>query len=342
MTGFILSAAINDIAIYLGAMFAGFIGLYFGAEWLIEGASQIARKLGISPWVVGMTIVAFGTSLPEFVVSFTSAISTPPNPGICIGNILGSNICNIFLIMGLTYMIKAPKLPFSNIKFDYFMMLFATFLLLGLGYYTAITQMKILPGELNRVGGIVMLTLMFLYTFYLVKWGSSTTEESGTAPVQKNILLLLLLILAGLGLLIVSAKILLYGAIGCAQIMGISDLVIGGTIVAVGTSMPELFTSVIAAAKGKPEISIGNILGSNIFNILFILGFVGTITNVPLDTQALVEQVPLFIFSALCFGGALMKKSGVGRKTGFFFLVCYVVFVLICTRAIDLSRFYTP
>lgn len=340
MIGFILSATINEIALYLGAMVVGFVGLYYGAEWLIEGASQIAQKLGVSPWVVGMTIVAFGTSLPEFVVSLLSVVSDPPNPGICIGNVLGSNICNIFLIMGLTYTIKAPKLPFSSLKIDYFVMLVATFLLVGIGYYPAISQMKILPGELNRTGGIVILLIMFFYLIYLFKFGSAPEEEK-EAKIQKNIFLLLAMVVAGLALLIVSARSLLYGSVGCAKIIGLSDLVIGGTIVAVGTSMPELFTSVIAAAKGKPEISIGNILGSNIFNILFILGFVGTITNIPLDTQALVEQVPLFIFSALCFGVALIKKSGVGHKTGIFFLTCYVIFALICTRVIDLSPYYT-
>lgn len=333
----LLNASINDIALFTGAIIFGLVGLYYGAEWLISGASRIATRMGISPLVVGVTVVSFGTSLPEFVVSLLSALEG--TPGIAVGNVFGSNIANILLILGITYLIKAPNLPFSKLRIDYFVMILATFLIVGLSYFESIKQQQVLTGFLSRPFALVLCVVMGLYILQMVLWGSKEELEHQEEEPRGNPFLLLMT-LVGLVVLTVGARSLVYGAVEFAKIAGISNVVIGGTIVAVGTSMPELFASAVAAAKGHPEIAIGNVLGSNIFNILFVLGVVGVVHPIPFDKQCLVEQVPLMIFSALLLGLALKRKAGVGRKTGGLFIFVYIIFALISSKIIDLSQYY--
>jgi cation:H+ antiporter len=338
---FLLEFPFNAVAYYIGSILLGLVFLYYGAEWLIDGASKIATRLGVSPLVVGLTIVSIGTSLPEFVVSILAVLEN--NSGIAVGNVVGSNIANIFIILGITYIIKAPNLPFSTLKFDYFIMLFSSVLLFVLGYWQALSSQTVTGGLLTRTHGGILLAVMVLYLIYLLKCGSNNEENSDESTAKINVLWLSFKVIAGLVCLFFGGKFLVYGATECAKLMNINDIVIGATVVAVGTSLPELFASTVAAAKGHPEIAIGNVIGSNLFNILLILGASGVIDKdgLELSAQCLVEQIPFFFLSALLLGLALAKKGGVGRFTGIFFVLIYVVFVLIAASVINLQPYYS-
>ena len=246
--------------------------LYFGAEGLVRGSSSFAMRMGISPLIVGITVVAFGTSSPELIVSLRAAIEG--NAGIALGNVIGSNICNIALILGLSALIKPIKVHTQLIRTDVPIMIGASVLLLVLFSDQSINRLE---------GGILFITLIG-YLFYNIKMAQAVpenTEEAiveASAVVSMNPLRSVLFAVAGLILLAIGADTFVRGAILIADWFQIPKAVVGLTIVAIGTSLPELATSIVAATKGEGDISIGNVVGSNILNILAILGLTALIT----------------------------------------------------------------
>ncbi|ABS06518.1 calcium/sodium antiporter [Shewanella baltica] len=242
------------------SIIGGFIILTLGAEALVRGASAIALRLGITPLIIGLTIVAFGTSAPELAVSVKSALAG--NSGIALGNVIGSNIANIGLILAITALIRPIQVQSQVVKRDIPLMILASILFWGL----------LLDGELSLIDGVVLLSLLVGYlTFsYISSKNSKNEEEIEAGP--NNPLLSGLFILVGISMLVGGGILFVNGAVDLAKTFGVSEVIIGLTIVAIGTSMPELVTSVIAALKGQSDIAIGNVVGSNLFNILGILG----------------------------------------------------------------------
>lgn len=305
----------------------GFALLVKGADWFVDGAAGIATKFGIPQLVIGLTIVAMGTSAPEAAVSITAAFAG--NAEITIGNIVGSNVLNILIILGITALVYPVAVQKSSLVFDIPVVLFATAILFGLGY----------DGNISRLDGIIMLVVFVAYLVFLF-WDAKRPKKLESAEVQqeeaeneetknegKNLSLpkALIFTVIGLVLIVAGSNFVVKSATFIATALGLSQRFIGLTIVALGTSLPELFTSVTAAMKKNSDIAVGNIVGSNIFNILFIVGLSGLIIPVPF--------APAFRFDTLVSGVAAillllcsLPKKRLSRIAGIFFLICYAVY----------------
>ena len=246
----------------------GLLGLVLGGEYLVRGAVALAQRVGLSPLVIGLTVVGFGTSAPELVTSVQAALLGAPD--IALGNVVGSNIANILLILGLAAVIAPVAISGRSFARDGTVMLAASLLCLG----------TVLLGQVDRLAGGVALVGLAAYLIYTFRSDRSGAEPMEPLPDQAPSWLALVWLLGGLLLTILSARFLITGAVALAQAVGLSEAVIGLTIVAVGTSMPELVTSVIAARRGQSDVALGNVVGSNIFNILGVLGITALIQPV--------------------------------------------------------------
>lgn len=266
------------IVVQILLLVLGFTLLVKGADWFVEGASGIADKLRIPQLVIGLTIVAMGTSAPEAAVSITAAVRG--NADISVGNVVGSNILNILIILGISSVITAIAVARTTIRYEIPIMLAATGLLALFGLDGSILWWEALIF-------LVCFALYILYMFVMVKRGEMQAEEVDTG--DKKLWKLILMGVVGLALIILGSDFTVDAATALAKTFGISEKFIGLTVVALGTSLPELFTSVMAARKGKADIAIGNIVGSNIFNILMILGLTGLIIPVPFEQSFFID-----------------------------------------------------
>lgn len=267
------------MALQILLLLVGLALIVFGADWLVDGASTIARKAGISEFVIGLTIVGFGTSCPELVVSLTGALQG--NADISVGNVIGSNIFNTLLILGMTAVIAPLAVTKANARRDIPIVVLVTFLF----------AVFCLSGhEINRWEGIAFLLVFALYMFFCFKSDAGETAGEAAEVKEMNIWLAILLVAAGLGGLIFGGQLFVNNATDIARALGVSDKFIAITLLAGGTSLPELATCIVAAAKKKDQLALGNILGSNVFNILLILGASAVIT--PLSTLS-VDLVDL-------------------------------------------------
>ena len=306
-----------NFLINLVLLVVGFVLLIKGADYFVEGASKIADKLGIPQLVIGLTIVAFGTSAPEAAISISSAIKG--NTGIAIGNIIGSNIMNILLILGITSCITVLKVAKSTVYYEIPFVIFITTVLVVIGG----TQ-----GKLGFISGIILWALFILFFVYLIKMAKSgksdgIVEEGEAYDGKKDSMIKLIFItLAGMAAIVIGSDLTVDGATEIAKILGISDRIIGLTIVAFGTSLPELITSVTAGIKGKADIAIGNIVGSNIFNILFVLGTTSLIKSVPYSMNFVIDGIVAIAAAVLLFLGVVRKKQ-LGRMAGIIMLIAY-------------------
>lgn len=297
-------------------LLVGFVFLVKGADWFVDGAASIARKLGIPQLIIGLTIVAMGTSMPEAAVSITAAIQQ--NAGITIGNVVGSNILNIFIILGITALITNVKIQKSTIRYEIPFMILITIILMICG----MTDMKI-----TFIEGIFLWILFIAYLVYLfIMARNGETQEEKDIPVWKC----LLFILIGGILVVKGSDFAVSGASAIARYFGMSERFIGLTIVAFGTSLPELVTSVTAAKRGNAGIAIGNIVGSNIFNILFVIGTTSLICNVPFESKFLVDTIIAIIAGLILWFGT-MKHQELRKPCGIVMLLCYMFyFIYLC------------
>lgn len=301
-----------------------FILLYYGADLLVKGSVKIAAKLNISKVVIGLTIVALGTSMPEFVISFIAGLKGSSD--ISVGNAVGSCVINITLILGLASLIRPIGVDSNLNKRDLPILIMITVLFCILTF----------TGTLSRIDGIVLFTIFLIYMFFIVRSASKEAKANKLVITEKvkmeqqniKIGLAVLFSLTGLALLIGGAQLLVYSGKFIAVKAGMSELAISITLFALGTSLPELFTSVVAAVKGETSISIGNIIGSNIFNLCFVLGFTSIIG--PLNVSTRVARFDNFVMlgvSVLLLPFLLTNKKLV-RFEGFIFLVIYVMYTL--------------
>ena len=290
-----------------------------GADWLVNGASSIARRAGISEFVIGLTIVGFGTSCPELVVSLSGAIEG--NSDISVGNVVGSNIFNVLFILGLTAMVLPVGMTDKNRRIDIPITLGVTILLVILGISGSMSGPVI-----SRWEGVLMLLVFSAYLFYCFK-SDSKDEFSETQQATLSITKSIALTLTGLAGLIFGGDLFVDSATALARQIGVSDKFIAVTILAGGTSLPELATSLVAAIKGKEQLALGNILGSNVFNAMMILGLSSVITPLSFASMTIVDIITLVLSAVLLLIWAYTgRKNRIDRREGAAMLLCYVAY----------------
>lgn len=306
-----------DILIQVLLLALGFALLVKGADWFVEGAAGIADKFGIPQLVIGLTIVAMGTSAPEAAVSVTAALQGPEAAGISVGNVVGSNIMNILIILGLASTITSIAVSKTTVRYEIPFMLGITGLFLGLGAT---------DGVLTFADGALLWACFLAYLGYMLfmtKKGLMQAEEQEN--VKRPLWLLLIMAAGGMALIIWGSDVTVDAATSLAKKFGMSERFIGLTVVALGTSLPELFTSVVAATKGKADIAIGNIVGSNIFNILFVIGTSALITPVGFASNFVADCLVAIGAGALLWLCVFRKKK-LNRAGGILMLLCYVAY----------------
>ncbi len=296
-------------------LISGITLLIKGADFFIAGASDLAHKFKIPQIVIGLTIVAMGTSAPEAGVTINSALKGIT--GIAIGNIFGSNIANILLILGLTSAICTLKIQKNTVKYEIPFVIFISTLVCFAGYYLK---------TLNRLCGVVMLLLFVLFLGYLYRTAKSNSIKNEENTKHKNIFLLIVLIMAGLGALVWGSDLTVNSAVNIAHLLNISNRIIGLTIIAIGTSLPELVTCIISALKKQPDLAIGNIVGSNIFNILFNLGVTCTIKPITFNPSFLIDGI-IMILSAVLLLAFTYNDKKLSCYEGLLFVSFYIIYL---------------
>lgn len=312
-----------ELVIALVALIVGVLILGYGADMFVSGASQLARRFGIPPVVIGLTVVAFGTSAPEMAVNILAAIQG--NSGIAYGNVVGSNTFNVLVILGICAIMKPLSVGSQLIKIDIPLMAVASAILWWFSQ----------DGSLGRIEATILFALLLAYVALQVRLSlkerNATKDEFAQefgegGPAWKNILFLII----GLVLLIAGAKMFVHGAVTLAQLWGVSEQVIALTIVSAGTSLPEVATSIAATMKGEREIAVGNVVGSNIFNILAVLGISGLLAPSPIIADAAMRGVDLPVMLLTCVALAPLAKfrGKFERPVGVIFLAGYIAYTV--------------
>lgn len=311
--------------IFTISLIVGLIALVWSADKFIDGASSLAKSYGMPPLLIGMVIIGFGTSAPELVVSALAAYQG--NPGIALGNAYGSNISNIALILGLTAILMPISVQSLVLKKELPILTIVTLISMGLIYDL----------ELSRLDAVILLgvfCVLMVWTIYegvrnskdhLAKEVESEFADLKRMPLNKAYLYLIL----GFLLLIISSRILVYGAVGIATAFGISDTIIGLTIVAIGTSLPELASSIIAARKGESDIALGNVIGSNLFNTLAVVGVAGIISPLTFEKEIFSRDVTVMLaltVSLFVFGFGFKRMGRINRVEGSILFVSYLAY----------------
>lgn len=306
---------------------AGLVVLYFGAEWLVRGSSSIALRMGITPIIVGCTVVAFGTSAPELVVSLAAVVTESDD--ISVGNIVGSNVANLALILGAAGIIRPIEVHSSVIKREYPIMLIASIALVFLAY----------DGVLSRIDGFLLLCGMGAYLGYMLGLARESMNDDSASleglediedidPNRSNTTKDGFRVVFGMIGLTVGAHFMVSSAITIATEFGISQLVIGITIVAIGTSLPELATSVVAAIRDESDISVGNVVGSNVFNVLLVLGTVAAIAGIVVGELAIEYDLFIMLGITLLIWPIMWTGNRIGRLEGGLMLIGYFAYMV--------------
>lgn len=295
-------------------------GLYWGAEFLIRGASSIALHLKVSQMFIGITIVAFGTSLPELIVSMLSAVSNEGN--LAVGNVVGSNICNIGLILGLSAIISPLNIQRNSVKKDVPLLIFIT----------VVCCLFLWNQMLSRFEGVLLFSGFILFIFFSLRADRNERTDSGNGPSiiskRKNAIWFdIFNITLGISILIFSARAFIWSSLGIAKDLGVPDAVIALTLVAVGTSLPELATSAVAAFKGNSDIAVGNIVGSNIFNILAILGLSSIVRPIRSEGISWMD-LSVMLFFAILILPFVRTRFKLERWEGIILFLFYVLYIV--------------
>jgi cation:H+ antiporter len=300
--------------------------LYKGAHWLIDGSSSLAKKFGISSLVIGLTVVAFGTSLPELIVNIFAALDS--NAAISYGNIIGSNLFNLLFILGITAIVIPLTVQKSTIWKEIPFSLIGAIVLFIMSNEILFTHEK--TNILSRSDGIILLLFfaMFLYYIYnMIKINNNSKQENTT--IKESNWKLSILIIGGLVCLFFGGKLTVSAAVTIARTLGISELLISSTIIAMGTSLPELITSIVGALKKEMDISIGNVVGSNIFNIFLVLGVTSVISPLVVPAGIMVDLIILMLSTLLLFAYMFVgKKHTLHRWEGISFLMLYITYTI--------------
>ncbi len=314
----------------------GLILLVVGARWLVSASSALALKVGISPLVIGLTVVAFGTSAPEMTINVMSVLSGKTD--IAMGNIVGSNIFNVLFILGVCALLRPLQVSSQIIRLDVPIMIAVSLVLFLIS----------LKGSLGFLDGVLLFSGLICYTFFTIRMSRKETKEikaefdKAVDHKKHSTPLLILKIAASLGLLVFGSNRLILGAVAIAKAYGVSDLVISLTIIAAGTAFPEIFTSVVATLKGEKDIAIGNVIGSNIFNILGVGGLTGLLSgagSVPVARSLIGFDLPFMIAVAFACLPIFLTGRLIARWEGFIFLAYYffyIIYLILNAQAHDL------
>ncbi|MFZ7215112.1 calcium/sodium antiporter [[Pasteurella] aerogenes] len=307
------------------AILVGLIILVWSADRFIDGAASFARHLGMSPLLIGIVIIGFGTSAPEMIVSALSALNN--SPGIALGNAYGSNITNIALILGATALIKPVTVNSSILKQE----------LPILSLVTLISAYLIYDAQISHLDALILLVIFAIYMSWTIWQGRKNKQDPMSKNVEEELAehplmpmpKAIMWMIVGLVLLIASSQLLVWGAVKVASFLGVSNLIIGLTIVAVGTSLPELAASMMAARKGESELAVGNIIGSNLFNTLAVVGIAGSIAPIQVGNEIFSRDMlvmAILTFSLFIFGYSVKKQGTINRVKGLLLLASYVAY----------------
>ncbi|MEO1791686.1 MAG: calcium/sodium antiporter [Cyanobacteria bacterium J06629_19] len=308
------------------SLVVGFVLLVGGAEFLVKGASKLAATIGVSPLVIGLTVVAFGTSAPELAVSLNASLHGQAD--ISLGNVVGSNICNILLILGISSLIAPLVVAQQLVRLDVPIMIGVSALLMLFG----------LDGQINRSDGVVLFLGGLAYTIFLL-YQSRKEKDQGVLDEYVNFgkrslsaketMINLVAFAGGSALLVVGSQLLVTSAVAIATTLGASPLIIGLTIIAFGTSLPELATSVMASIRGERDIAVGNVIGSNIFNILVVLGLTSAVseTGINIAKSALTFDIPIMLAVAVMCLPIFFTDNEVSRREGVLLLLYYLLYI---------------
>jgi cation:H+ antiporter len=296
---------------------AGLLCLFLGGEALVRGSVGIAQRLAISPLLIGLTVVGFGTSMPELLVSIEAAWRGVPD--IAVGNIVGSNIANIALIMGITALVWPIRVSGATLRRDTGVMILAALALVPV----------FMTGQIGRPAGVMLLAGLIGYLVWAYLRPGDMAQDDALSAEKPKALRSVLWVIAGFVALLFGARFLVEGAVSIARDAGLSEAFIGLTIVAVGTSLPELATSVVAAFRRQSEIAIGNVIGSNIFNVFGILGVTAVIQPIPVAGRFMRFDLPVMIALSLVITALLLTRPVIGRVMGIMFLLGYAAYVVL-------------
>ena len=297
----------------------GFVLLIKGADWFVDGSSSVAARFGIPQLVIGLTIVAMGTSAPEAAVSISAAFSG--NAEITVGNIVGSNILNILIILGLSSVIVPIAVAKSTVRYEMPFMILITGLLLLLGF----------DGKLGLIDGIIFIVFFAAYLAYLFMMAKKdkNAQQEDESIKQFSLPKSIIFVIIGLAMIILGSNVTVDAASKIAEMFGMDERFIGLTVVALGTSLPELFTSVSAARKGNADIAIGNIVGSNIFNILFVCGISALIVPVPFASNFVFDVIVAVAAAVMLMVCSIIGKHKLKRWAGIVMLLSYVAYFAV-------------
>ena len=302
---------------YLFFLFVGLAMLIWGGESLVNGATRLSRRIGISTMVIGLTVVAFGTSVPEFVVS--ALASFKDQGSVAVGNIIGSNIANIALILGISALIRPIKIKKRTLRREIPWMLFSTLLFFATAFFSRI----------SRIWAVVFLLAFSVFLFSCFKTGQETGDEETQEKAQGAMGKALFRLIFGLTLLFVGGEVVVNNAVALAELLNISQLFIGIAIIAVGTSLPELITGIVASVKNEQDIAVGNVVGSNIFNILWVLGASALIRPLAMGKEILIFHMPVLIFFSVICIPIMRTGFTISRKEGVFLLLGYGTYIAV-------------
>lgn len=295
-------------------LIVGFVLLVKGADFLVDGAAGIAARFGIPQLVIGLTIVAMGTSAPEASVSITAALGG--NAGISVGNIIGSNIFNILVILGITSVIAPIAVRRSTLRYEAPFMLIITVVLMIFGF----------GGEISRVEGVILWILFIAYLAYLFVAARRGSNDIDDLPAQKKLWVQFALLIGGIAAVIIGGSIVVDNAVVIASALGMSDRLISLTVIAFGTSLPELVTSIAAVRRGNADLAIGNIVGSNVFNTLFVIGSSSLIIPITFADKFLIDSVIALFAGLMLWFGAMNKDKKLKRPVGILMLLSYAAY----------------
>lgn len=295
-------------------LLVGVLLLLIGGDFLVKSAASLAKKLNISPFLIGVTVVSFGTSVPELIVSLKAAFNG--SSGIAIGNVIGSNVANLALVLGITVLIRPVVLDSKKLQFAWFAMLVASLMFFGFS----------LDGILDRLDGFFLITGLILFLILSIRKRDDSFADEELEKTLKTNLIPVYFILGAAGLYY-GSELLVDNAITIAKSFGISEFIIGVTVVALGTSLPELVTSVIAILKGQSSISVGNLIGSNVFNIFAVLGITSAVNPLEADSFLIAIDLPIMLGVTLLTGVFLMVSKQLGRIEGLLLITIYIIYI---------------
>ena len=295
-------------------LLVGVLLLLIGGDFLVKSAASLAKKLNISHFLIGVTVVSFGTSAPELIVSLKAAFNG--SSGIAIGNVIGSNVANLALVLGITVLIRPVVLDSKKLQFAWFVMLVASLMFFGFS----------LDGMLDRLDGFFLITGLILFLILSIRKRDDSFADEELEKTLKTNLIPLYFIL-GAGGLYYGSELLVDNAITIAKSFGISEFIIGVSVVALGTSLPELVTSVIAILKGQSSISVGNLIGSNVFNIFAVLGITSAVNPLEADSFLIAIDLPIMLGVTLLTGVFLMVSKKLGRIEGLLLITIYIIYI---------------